>query len=64
MNKGYGTETMRAMLRHVLNPEPAPHLAAIYANNKRGIRLMKSRLQTRRGYREGHYRRVNIMMYS
>ena len=56
-NKGYGTETMRAMLRHGFETLNLHRIwLQVYANNKRGIRAYeKAGFQHEGVYREGHY---------
>ena len=56
-NKGYGTETMRAMLRHGFETLNLHRIwLQVYSNNKRGIRAYeKAGFQHEGVYREGHY---------
>jgi len=56
-NKGYGTETMRAMLRHGFETLNLHRIwLQVYANNQHGIRAYeKAGFQHEGVYREGHY---------
>jgi len=56
-NKGYGTETMRTMLRHGFETLNLHRIwLQVYANNKRGIRAYEKAGFRHEGiYREGHY---------
>ncbi|MEN6555447.1 MAG: GNAT family protein [Anaerolineaceae bacterium] len=56
-NKGYGTETMRTMLRHGFETLNLHRIwLQVYANNQRGMRAYEKAGFRREGiYREGHY---------
>ncbi|NMD26692.1 MAG: GNAT family N-acetyltransferase, partial [Chloroflexi bacterium] len=56
-NKGYGTETMRAMLRHGFETLNLHRIwLQVYANNKRGVKAYEKAGFRHEGmYREGHY---------